>query len=297
MPKAAFRVLAISLLGLGCAPLSAASQAEWRSVFQATSPNASLVCALAEGPEWTVGGADVIVSNRRGAVDEFRVNGVMIEAFGQAADGSTYAVGSHGTILKRVDVHTWKLEHQSRPPGSKGKVRDEDILVGVRAVLMDSTWTTVAYGPGSVGSSLVLVRRESGSWERPSDPAVLQRVLAAIKTTPPVQLPKTCMPATQLLWFDARNGMVLCHDLRAFAWLDSAMVQLGRMPKVCDILNDVARRDSEVFASCGERGQVWRFAAGSWAKVPGVVDVRKLSANSKCIVAVTERSVRQQCTN
>jgi hypothetical protein len=280
------------LVGNLNAPTSLACDT-WKKVFESTSKDVHFAGALAgSGDEWTVGGIGIVATGSGAEHSERALDGLTIERFGRGPDGASYAVGSHGTIWRRVSKDEWHVEHQSRPAGTKSKKRNEDLLVGIRVVQHEGKTLLLAHGPYGTPS---LVRDDQGSWKPISDPVLAKSLVAFSIFGPKLELPQNCV-ADSWRWINDLEGLALCRDGRAFTLLDGKLAPAGKAPKACQLLRNVVRRRGELFASCGSEGQVVTYSAGNWTTVAGIKNVFALAANDECLIAATKREVWRQCT-
>lgn len=276
----------------GCSStLAQPAETSWAKVYQvASDARLSAIWAGENQTDWTAGGKDILVVATAGKTGQRGLAGLAIMAFGAGLDGSVYAVGSHGTIWKRVDGADWREECQLRPPGSKGKVRDEALLSGVHLVQSSAGATLVAYGP----RSLVLVRDDSGHWNQPTDGAIARSLARSVMFGPHVNLPAGC-DLLQWQWLGTANGWFMCHDRRSFAVTDGVLTATSTVPRTCSVLWSVAQWKQEFFASCGDDGELYRLSAGTWKRVPEIRGVRALAANNNCVYAAADKAVWQHC--
>jgi hypothetical protein len=274
------------------APTSLACES-WTKVFETASEDVHFAGVLSgRGAEWTAGGIGIIATGTGATHSEQALPGLTVQRFVHGPDSATYAVGSHGTIWRRVAKDEWKIEHQSRPAGTKGKKPNEDLLVAIRIVVREGKSLLLAHGPVGTPS---LVRDEQGNWKPIADPILAKQLVSLSIFGPKLELPKTCV-ADSWRWIDARDGLALCRDGRAFTLLEGKLGPAGKAPKQCELMRNVVRRGGELFASCGEDGRVVKYAAGTWTTVAGIAGVFALAANEECLVAATKRAVWQQCS-
>lgn len=269
-----------------------AAEPAFEKMFESSSPKQWFASVLAgAGAEWTAAGRELLVVGDGAHYTQVSLAGTMIAAFGTGADGTAYAVGANGSIWRRVSSQDWRLEHRVGQVAGRHKGLDNALLVGVGVFSAPSGPVAVAYGPGR----LVFVRDGQGAWAPPVDQAEAERLYWRAQTGPPIALPPLCDRAG---WtpLDSESGLVTCHDRRALVVWHEATTTVARLPAACSVPGSVARRGSELFIECGDQGRVFQLQHDmSWHMLPTPKGVRALSANDRCLFAVTERAVWRTC--
>jgi hypothetical protein len=264
----------------------------WSKVFDSAQKGVHFAAIIASGDaQWTAGGLRIVAASGASKPEEQALGEVAMEAFGSGPDGTTYAVGSHGSIWRRDSGSSWVLEHQSRPPGTRGKGRDADMLVGVRTFTIGGRAVLAAWGP--IGKPL-LVRDAGGSWQEPGDPVQARDVAKLALDGPEPNLPKGCL-RYQWRWMPGDGGLLMCRDRRVFAVANGAVSARGRAPSACDLMRNVTRRKDELFVGCGANGAVYQVVGEKWSAVAGVKGIYALAASENCVFGVTQRTVVRHC--
>ena len=275
------------LLGLRPHDWAHAAEVEWRKVFELPTAGAAFRTVWADAGGWVAAGAQIIAMNRNGRVESTPEPERTILSIASTNDG-LFALGFEQLIL-RLDKNRWVEEHYSAlPPTAGRRQRVAGLLYGARVFETGKGTMTGAYGPWRV-----LLRWADHTWADPSE-SERSRLDSFALLGPESPRPARCA-RSEWLWLDDHEGWFACQDGRSFRTGSTTTIPTGDIPGVCQgVADDVASVGTKVYLLCQRK--LWESSSERWDRVSGLKDILAIAGNTRCLFAVTLRSVWERCT-
>jgi hypothetical protein len=261
----------------------------WEKLYETPSPNRWIFSVwLAEDGSWRAASNNLILTGDARSVRPIDLGPYDVYAFGEDSSGVIIAVGSRQAIWEE-DVHGFTRVHALSGPAGTGRAAHHDVLDNIG--YFDPEHPDRLFALASVAFGLW--RGPDRVWRLAENNLAARRGIEGPDITPP----QGCHVASWT-WLDSSGGFLGCHDGEGYLYRGTSMLaSMGPMPRPCrKTMSALVRMGKELFAACGERGEVWHFGStGDWTVVSGVTDVRSLHARNGCLLAGTRRAVYRRC--
>jgi|SRR5580704_15534823 hypothetical protein len=262
---------------------------DWEKLYETPTRDQWIFSVwLAKDGSWRAASNNLILTGDKHGVRSTELGAYDVYAFGEDASDTIIAVGSRQAIWEE-GAQGFKRVHELPGPARMGRAAHHDVLDGIG--YFDPEHPDRLFALAS--TAFALWRRPDRVWQLADNNLAARRGAEGPDITPP----KGCHVASWT-WLDRAEGFLECQDGQGYLYRGTSLLtSLGPMPGPCQkAMSAVVRTGKDLFAACGERGQVWQLGGtDNWTLVSRLADVRSLHARNGCLLAGTRRAVYRHC--